>query len=64
LRWDFLCHVPYHVYYLMMIFAKIVHVWNLFWLRECSYMSFVAHCLLFWLWNDDAWSKILEILHV
>jgi hypothetical protein len=52
--WDFLCHDPCHVYYFMVIFPEFVHVWIFILASECSYMCFVAQCLLFWLWNDDA----------
>ena len=52
--WDFFHDDPCLVYFFLMIFMKIVHVWIAVLARVCSYMSFFAPCLLFWSWNDDA----------
>ena len=54
LTWGFFHDDPCHVYYFLVIFMKIVHVWISVLARVCSYMSFVAHCLLFCSWNNDA----------
>ena len=39
--WDFLCHDPCNLYFFLVIFIEIVHVWIFIFPRECSYMCFL-----------------------
>jgi hypothetical protein len=52
--WNDLHNDPQDLYYFLMIFMTIVHVWFFEWPRVCSHVFFHAPCLMFWSWNDDA----------